>query len=181
MSTSVQQQQSAQKRRYLDPYVQIGRDKCVSPWYNISTFRRYNTEQQPKTINGDYSMAAAATIEGTVNFSNVTKHDVFNGQDTGAYSMTITMSEDDASTLSAQGVKIKDYQGAKQRKFKSKYEIKRFDADGNRYDGEVPYNSKVRLKYVLGQPHPVHGVATYLEAVKVLEEAEMSEGDSGDF
>ena len=62
-------------------------------------------------------MAAAATIEGTVNFSNVTKHDVFNGQDTGAYSMTITMSEDDAATLAAHGVKIKDYQGAKQRKF----------------------------------------------------------------
>lgn len=125
--------------------------------------------------------AQATTIEGVVNFSNVTQHDVYNGQDTGAYSMTITLSEDDATELAAQGVKIKDYQGAKQRKFKSKFEIKRFDAEGNRYDGEVPYNSKVRLKYVLGQPHPVHGVATYLEAVKVLEEAEMTEGDSGDF
>ena len=95
--------------------------------------------------------------------------------------MTITMSEDDASTLAAQGVKIKDYQGAKQRKFKSKYDIKRFDIEGNRYNGEVPYNSKVRLKFKLGQEHPVHGVATYLEAVKVLEEAEMTEGDPSDF
>jgi protein tyrosine phosphatase len=126
-------------------------------------------------------MAATATIEGTVNFSNLTAHDVYNGQDTGAYSMTITLDEDDAATLAAQGVKIKDYQGAKQRKFKSKFEIKRFDAEGNRYNGEVPYNSKVRLKYVLGQPHPVHGVSTYLEAVKVLEEAEMTEGDDSDF
>ena len=126
-------------------------------------------------------MAAAATIEGTVNFSNLTAHDVYNGQDTGAYSMTITLDEDDAASLAAQGVKIKDYQGAKQRKFKSKFEIKRFDAEGNRYNGEVPYNSKVRLKYVLGQPHPVHGVSTYLEAVKVLEEAEMTEGDDSDF
>ena len=50
-------------------------------------------------------------IEGVVNFSNVTKHDVFNGQDTGTFSMTITMSEDDAATLAAQGVKIKDYEG----------------------------------------------------------------------
>ena len=125
--------------------------------------------------------AQATTIEGVVNFSNVTQHDVFNGQDTGAYSMTITLSEDDAASLAAQGVKIKDYQGAKQRKFKSKFEIKRFDAEGNRYNGEVPYNSKVRLKYVLGQPHPVHGVSTYLEAVKVLEEAEMTEGDDSDF
>ena len=120
-------------------------------------------------------------IEGIVNFSNVTKHDVFNGQDTGAYSMTITMSEDDATTLSAQGVKIKDYQGNKQRKFKSKYDIKLFDSEGNPYNGEVPYNSKVRLKFKLGNAHPVHGVATYLEAVKVLEKAEMLESESADF
>ena len=120
-------------------------------------------------------------IEGIVNFSNVTQHDVFNGQDTGAYSLTITMSEDDATELSAQGVKIKDYQGNKQRKFKSKYDIKLFDAEGNPYNGEVPYNSKVRLKFKLGNAHPVHGVATYLEAVKVLEEAEILESESADF
>jgi len=123
----------------------------------------------------------ATTVEGVVNFSNLTQHDVFNGQDTGAYSMTITLSEDDAAILAASGVKIKDYQGNKQRKFKSKYEIKRFDAEGNPYNGEVPYNSRVRLKYKLGQPHPVHGVATYLEAVKVLEEAELAVGDAADF
>ena len=78
-------------------------------------------------------MAATATvIEGIVNFSNVTQHDVFNGQSTGAYSMTITIDEEDAAFLASQGVKIKDYQGNKQRKFKSKYEVKRFTADGNR-------------------------------------------------
>ena len=127
-------------------------------------------------------MAATATvIEGIVNFSNVTQHDVFNGQSTGAYSMTITIDEEDADFLASQGVKIKDYQGNKQRKFKSKYEVKRFNADGQPFTGEVPYNSKVRLKFKMGQPHPVHGMATYLEAVKVLEEAEMTEGDSSDF
>lgn len=113
-------------------------------------------------------------IEGVVNFSNVTKHDVFNGQDTGSFSMTITMSEDDAATLSAQGIKIKDYEGSKQRKFKSKYDIRMMDAEGNPYNGEVPYNSRVRLKYKTGPAHPVHGTPTYLEAVKVLEEAELS-------
>ena len=127
-------------------------------------------------------MAATATvIEGIVNFSNVAQHDVYNGQSTGAYSMTITIDEEDAAFLASQGVKIKDYQGNKQRKFKSKYEVKRFTADGQPFTGEVPYNSKVRLKFKLGQPHPVHGMATYLEAVKVLEEAEMVEGDSSDF
>ena len=123
----------------------------------------------------------ATTVEGIVNFSKLTEHDVYNGQDTGAYSMTITMSEDDASTLAANGVKIKDYQGNKQRKFKSKYDIKTFDAEGNPYNGEVPYNSSVRLKYKMGPAHPVHGVSTYLEAVKVLEEAEMAVGDAADF
>ena len=122
-----------------------------------------------------------SVIEGIVNFSNITQHDVFNGQDTGAFSMTVTLSEDDATTLAAQGVKIKDYQGAKQRKFKSKYDIKTFDAEGNPYNGEVPYNSRVRLKYKMGPAHPVHGVSTYLEAVKVLEEAEMAVGDAADF
>lgn len=119
---------------------------------------------------------SSQVIEGTVNFSNVTQHDVYNGQSTGAYSITITMSEDDASALSSLGIKIKDYEGNKQRKFKSKYDIALFDAEGNKYNGEVPYNSRVRLKYKTGPAHPVHGTPTYLEAVKVLEEAEAPEG-----
>ena len=119
---------------------------------------------------------SSQVIEGTVNFSNVTQHDVYNGQSTGAFSMTITMPEDDASALSSLGVKIKDYEGNKQRKFKSKYDIALFDAEGNKYNGEVPYNSRVRLKYKTGPAHPVHGTPTYLEAVKVLEEADAPEG-----
>ena len=122
-----------------------------------------------------------AVIEGICNFSNVTKHDVYNGQDTGKCSMTITLSENDAAELSAQGVKVRDYQGAKQRKFQTQYDVKTFDAEGNEYNGEVPYNSRVRLKYKLGNPHPVHGTSTYLEAVKVLEEAELELGEVADF
>jgi len=123
---------------------------------------------------------SSQVIEGTVNFSNVTQHDVFNGQDTGTFSMTITMSDDDAATLAAQGVKIKDYEGAKQRKFKSKYSISMYDSEGDRYNGEVPYNSRVRLKFKTGPAHPVHGTPVYLEAVKVLEEAEVS-AEAADF
>lgn len=114
-------------------------------------------------------------VEGIVNFSNITKHDVYNGQDTGQFSITLTMSEDDANTMSSRGIKIKDYQGAKQRKFRSRFDIKAFDGDGNQWSGEVPYNSKVRVKYKVGNEHPVHGVATYLEAVKVLEVADAVE------
>ena len=95
-----------------------------------------------------------AVVEGIVNFSNITQHDVFNGQDTGQYSITVTLDEDDASTLAASGVKIKDYQGAKQRKFKSKYNVRTIDLEGTPYNGEVPYNSRVRLKYKLWEAHP---------------------------
>ncbi len=126
-------------------------------------------------------MAQSAIVEGVVNFSNVTQHDVFNGQSTGAYSMTITLSEDDANQLATAGVKIKDYNGNKQRKFKSKFTVKRFDVEGEIYEGEVPYNSRVRIKYTLGNPHPVHGVPTYLEAIKVLEEAVNTEESDDDF
>jgi len=135
-------------------------------------------KQQQSCGKRGLSHMTAQVVEGIVNFSNITKHDVYNGQDTGAFSMTVTLSEDDANQMASNGVKIKDYQGAKQRKFKSKYDIKAFDAEGKPYMGEIPYNSRVRLKYKLGQPHPVHGVSTYLEAVKVLEEAEMAEGVS---
>lgn len=126
--------------------------------------------------------AQTATIEGILNFSNLTKTDVYNGQDTEKFSVTITMDEDTAATLAAQGVKIKDYKGNKQRKFSTKFEtFKRVDAEDNPYKGEIPYNSKVRVAYELGNTHPIHGVSTYLKAVRVLEEAEMTEGDYGDF
>ena len=127
--------------------------------------------------NEDYLIMSSQVIEGVVNFSNVTQHDVYNGQDTGTYSMTITMSEDDAAGLASQGVKIKDYEGNKQRKFKSKFDVSLYTAEGDKYTGEVPYNSRVRLKFKTGPAHPVHGTPTYLEAVKVLEEAEIQEAD----
>jgi hypothetical protein len=87
------------------------------------------------------------------------------------------MSEDDAAGLASQGVKIKDYEGNKQRKFKSKFDVSLYTAEGDKYTGEVPYNSRVRLKFKTGPAHPVHGTPTYLEAVKVLEEAEIQEAD----
>ena len=123
----------------------------------------------------------AQVVEGIVNFSNVTQHDVYNGQSTGSYTLTLTLSEADAESFASKGVKIKDYKGNKQRKFKSNFEIKRFDAEGNTYNGEIPFNSKVRIQYKLGNAHPVHGVPAYLEKVKVLEEAEMTSNDSPDF
>jgi len=156
-------------------------DDLEKPWDNISTDVA-NPQKKTKAVNQSKGSNTMTTqvIEGIANFSHVTEHDVFNGQSTGAYSITLTMDEEDANQLAAAGVKIKDYQGNKQRKFKSKFDVTVVDANGDRYHGEIPYNSKIRVKYKLGKPHPVHGVSTYLEAIKVLEEAEMPEG-AGDF
>ncbi len=122
------------------------------------------------------------TIEGLVAFSNVTQHDVYNGQSTGKYALTITMEDDVADELASKGVKIKEYQPEdkvfKQRKFTSKFDLRVIDADDNPYSGEIPRNSRVRLLYNLGPAVGEHGTSTYLNAIRVLEEApqEVTEG-----
>lgn len=122
------------------------------------------------------------TIEGLVAFSNVTQHDVYNGQSTGKYALTITMEDDVADELASKGVKIKEYQPEdkvfKQRKFTSKFDLRVIDADDNPYTGEIPRNSRVRLLYNLGPAVGEHGASTYLNAIRVLEEApqEVTEG-----
>ena len=122
------------------------------------------------------------TIEGVVAFSNVTQHDVYNGQSTGKFSVTITMDDDAAEDLQSKGVKVKEYQPEdtvfKQRKFSSKFDLRVIDAEDNPYSGEIPRNSRVRLLYNLGPAVGEHGTSTYLNAIRVLEEApqEVAEG-----
>ena len=125
------------------------------------------------------------TIEGLVAFSNVTEHDVYNGQSTGKYSVTITMDDDAADELSSKGVKIKEYQPEdkvfKQRKFTSKFDLRVIDADDNPYSGEIPRNSRVSLLYNLGLAVGDHGTSTYLNAIRVLEEAPQEVAEGVDF
>ena len=121
-----------------------------------------------------------AVIEGTVAFENLNEHEVFQGQSTGKYSMVISLDDSDAGDLEAKGVKLREYEGTKQRKFSTKYEVPVLDASGQPFVGRVTRGSKVRLLWAEGQPHPVHGTSTYLNKVKVLEVAEAGE-DGEDF
>ena len=121
-------------------------------------------------------------VTGTVAFESLRQTDVYNGMDTGKYNVTLTLNPDEASKLESQGIKLKDYEGNKQRKFASKYMVDIFDATGSRFDGQVTRGSVVKVKYSVGKPHPQHGVAPYLSAVKVLELAEDDMGgELGDF
>jgi hypothetical protein len=116
-------------------------------------------------------MAEGRLMEGTVVFSNIETEDQYKGKPVG-YNLVLALDEQDASFLSDQGVSIKRYEDKAQRKFRTKSIPKVVNVEGDAIQGEVPYGSKVRVAYVLGEPNPEHGVPCYLNAVRVLERAE---------
>lgn len=109
-------------------------------------------------------------VEGTIAFSNVLTEDEWKGAPVG-YNVTITLDSDEADKLSDMGVKLKEYEGKYQRKFKSKFDIDVLDSDGNALElsEELPRGSKVRLLWSKGGLDKTHGLTTYLSKVKVLE------------
>jgi hypothetical protein len=117
---------------------------------------------------------------GVVAFSNLTEHEVYQGQSTGRYSLVITMDVADASKLEDMGVKVKVYDGRKQRKFASKFHVGVVDTNDAPVNGEIPYGSKVRVLWKDGEAHPQHGVGTYLNKVRVVEFAEADGGEAPD-
>lgn len=124
-----------------------------------------------------------SVVNGTVAFANLNEHEVFNGQSTGKYSIVITLDEADAEKLQAEGVKVKTYKDQLQRKFATQYEdFAVIDNDGEPVSkSSVRWGDKVRIKYQLGNPHPVHGSAPYLQAVRVIEKGENTLADDGEF
>jgi hypothetical protein len=119
--------------------------------------------------------------EGVVAFSNLSETERYNGQDTGKYSIVITMEQEEADKLTAEGITVKEYKNQPQRKFVTKFsQFSVLDADGNPVPKEIPYGSKVKILWQGGKPHPTYGVAPYFKKIKVLEYAdnmEMGEED----
>ena len=114
-------------------------------------------------------------ISGTVAFSNTKSQDQWKGQDTG-YSLTVTLSDEDAAILESQGVMVKDYENTKQRKFKSAFQPEFIDLEGDPVDREIPRGSKVRMLISLSkEPHMTWGISTYLDKVRLVELAESAE------
>ncbi len=121
--------------------------------------------------------------EGIVAFSNLEETERFNGQDTGKYSIVLTLESEEAAKLTEEGVKLREYKNQPQRKFVTKFSgFSVLDADGESFGSKyIPYGSKVRILWEPGKPHPTHGVAPYFKKIKVLELAEGgSAGDGGD-
>jgi hypothetical protein len=102
---------------------------------------------------------------------------MYQGQSTGKFSVVLTLDDSTADELEGKGVKLREYEGAKQRKFSTKYSVPVLDAEGGSFKGRIGRGSKVRVLYAEGQPHPVHGTSVYLNKIKVLEQAEDTGGE----
>jgi hypothetical protein len=114
---------------------------------------------------------------GVVAFSNLDEMESYQGQSTGRYSLVIRLDDVAASALADMGIKLREYEGVAQRKFASKYKVDVLDLAGNPVPGEIPYGSKVRVLWKAGDAHPVHGVSTYLNKVRIVELADNDDGD----
>ena len=116
--------------------------------------------------------------EGVVAFSNLSETERYNGQDTGKYSIVITMEQDEADKLTAEGVTLKEYKNQPQRRFTTKYpHFSVLDVDGNPVPKEIPYGSKVKILWNKSNPHPTYGVIPYFKKITVLESADGTMGD----
>jgi len=110
--------------------------------------------------------------EGLVAFESLKQHDEYQGQSTGKFTLTLTLSDAEAEKVEKAGVKLKMYEGNAQRKFSSGYDVPVVDLEDKPYTGNLPRGSKVRILWKQGKDHPTHGVATYLNRVRVLEVAD---------
>ena len=115
-------------------------------------------------------------VSGKVAFSSVVDTDQWEGKDTGFYSITVALEDEDAETLKSRDVRLKEYEGSYQRKFKSKYPISVIDAEDQEYTKEIPRGSVVRVLFgVADRSHPTWGPSTWATKVRVVEEADRDE------
>ena len=116
-----------------------------------------------------------SVITGSAAFINLNEHEMYQGKSTEKFSLTVTLDDESIDKLEAQGVKMRTYEGSKQRKFASKYNVSIYEANGDEFMGNITRGSLVRVQYSLGDEHPVHGITPYLDKVKVLE---LASGDT---
>ena len=111
-------------------------------------------------------------ISGEVAFSHLTKHEVFNNESTGKFSLVITVDDDAAKKLEGQGIELKVYDGKKQRAFKTRFKFQYVDSEKTAQEGELGRGSKVTIAYKLGEPYGDYGVSTFLQGVQVKERSQ---------
>lgn len=126
--------------------------------------------------------------EGVVAFCNLSETEKYKGQDTGRYTVVLTIDDGESEALKSAGVHVKSYDNGTdilaQRKFFTKFpDFPVINTNGEPVSRDIPYGSKVKILWVEGKPHPVHGVPPYIKKIKVLEYAgnHMTETETEDF
>jgi hypothetical protein len=116
----------------------------------------------------------------TIFNTNLTKHEIYQGQSTGKFGLQLSLSEEQAKKLTEDGVVVKSYEGNPLRKFSSRYVIDVFDELGAVKPEDVkelPPTSLVRLEYVT-KNHPTAGEVPYAKRLLILELAEEQANES---
>ena len=122
-----------------------------------------------------------AVTTGIVAFSDLTTTELYNGQDTGKYAITVNMEQEEADKLTDAGINFKVYKDQPQRKFVTKFPgFAVLDADGETIPKHIPWGSKVKILWEPGKPHPTHGIAPYFKKIKGLEMADPNGMDEDD-
>tara|TARA_R110000868_G_scaffold7096_1_gene38824 strand:- start:119 stop:484 length:366 start_codon:yes stop_codon:yes gene_type:complete len=113
-----------------------------------------------------------SVIQGKVAFVNLVEHEVYEGKTTGKYSIVLTLDQDEAEKMLAQGVRLRSYEDTQQRKFTTQYDVPIYDVDNNKFIGQITRGSIVKVQYSTKEPSPIHGLVPYLDKIRVLELAE---------
>jgi len=102
----------------------------------------------------------------------------FNGDDTGKYTLTVSLSDAEAKKLMDAGVKVRTIKDAdtgediKIRKFSTQYKLDDNliqTMSGDVVGTDFGAGTEVEVLWKAGKEHPMHGVATYLTAIKVAD------------
>jgi hypothetical protein len=118
-----------------------------------------------------------ALIEGKTIFnSHLTKHELYQGKSTEKYALQLSLTKEQAKTLKALGMVIKEYEGQPLRKFTSRYDVPLFDRAGEELHREVPPGSTVRIEYIT-KPHKTAGEIPYMKRVLLMEVGEENQED----
>ena len=119
--------------------------------------------------------------EGVAKYVYLDSTEKYNGEDTGKYTLTVSLSDAEAKKLEEAGVKVRTIKDAdtgkdiKVRKFSTQYKLedKMVQTEGGDVVGSAfGAGSNVKVLWKAGKEHPMHGVATYLTAVKLDDDYE---------
>jgi len=123
---------------------------------------------------------------GTAVFVNIIKKDVYMGQESKTWDITLTLDEGEEDLLAKHGILVKPYKDTLQREFRTQFSLAgkvKMGPDDNIKPIDpalLTYGAKIRIKWIPGVDYPPHGVPALMEAVRVFQLNEGAGSDEAD-